>query len=329
MRVLFIGGSGNISSAATRLLADRQIELTLLNRGRSDVALPDGVRSLHADVRVASSVSAVLGGERFDVVVDWIAFTPAHIEADIELFGGKVSQYVFISSATVYRKPPPVPLVETAPLGSPDWPYARDKVACEERLRRAAEEAGFPFTIIRPSYTYGETRIPTAVDYTIVERMRRGKKLIVPGDGTSLWTMTHTTDFALALIGVLGNPDAIGESYQITSDEVLTWNQITDTIATRAGFAPEIVHIPSDFIASVDPDLGRELLCDTAHSLVFDNSKIKRLVPGFKPLTSFSEGIRHSLAWFDADQSRKAVNEERIALIDRVIAAYEARGLGA
>ena len=328
MRVLFIGGTGNISTAATRLLAERKVDLTVLNRGRSDVALPDGVRSLQADAHSTRSVHAALGGERFDVVVNWIAFTPEHIETDIELFGGKITQYVFISSATVYRKPPPVPIVETAPLGSPEWPYARDKVAGEERLLEASEEREFPFTIVRSSYTYGETRIPTAVDgvdYTIVERLRRGKKLLVPGDGTSLWTMTHANDFARALAGLLGNPGAIGESFHITSDEVLTWNQITGTIGTLAGFEPATIHIPSDFVASVDQDLGRELLFDKSHSLVFDNSKIKRLVPDFAPVVPFADGIRQSLAWFDADPARKVVDEDRIALIDRVIAAYESR----
>jgi nucleoside-diphosphate-sugar epimerase len=325
VRVLFVGGTGNISGPAARLLAAQQIDLTVLSRRGSAVG-----RSLQADVRDPASMAAALGGERFDVVVDWIAFTPEHVEAALELFAG-VSQYVFISSATVYAKPAPFPLVETAPLGGPGWDYALGKIACEERLHRARAETGFPFTIVRPSYTYGETRIPTAVDgvdYTIVERLRRGKKLVVPGDGTALWTMTHSDDFAVGLAGLLANPDALGESFHITSDEVLSWNELTETIATLAGLESELVHVPSDFIAAIDPDLGRELLLDRAHSLVFDNSKTKRLVPGFEAKVSFAEGIARSLEWFGSDRARQIVSEERIALLDRVVAAHESLGFG-
>jgi len=328
MRVLFVGGTGNISTAATRLLAEQGVDLTVLNRGQSDVLLPDGVRRIRADIRDGSSVSDALRGEEFDVVVDWLAYVPQHVEADIELFSGRISQYVFISSATVYRKPSPFfPLVEEAPLGNAHWQYARDKIACEERLRREHEQKGFPATIVRPSYTYGETWIPTALDgtdYTIVDRMLRGKKIVVPGDGESLWTMTHNTDFARLLVAILGNPNAVGESFHITSDEVLTWNQITETIAAAAGLEPRIVHVPSDFVAAVDPELGVGLLADKAHSLVFDNAKIKRFAPGVEADVPFAEGVARSLAWFDADPARKVVDEERNALLDRIVDAYEA-----
>jgi nucleoside-diphosphate-sugar epimerase len=328
MRVLFVGGTGNISTAATRLLAEQGVDLTVLNRGQSDVLLPDGVRRIRADIRDGSSVSDALRGEEFDVVVDWLAYVPKHVETDIELFSGRISQYVFISSATVYRKPSPFfPLVEEAPLGNAHWQYARDKIACEERLRREHEQKGFPATIVRPSYTYGETWIPTALDgtdYTIVDRMLRGKKIVVPGDGESLWTMTHNTDFARLLVAILGNADAVGESFHITSDEVLTWNQITETIAAAAGLEPRIVHVPSDFVAAVDPELGVGLLGDKAHSLVFDNTKIKRFAPGVEANVPFAEGVARSLAWFDADPARKVVDEERNALLDRIVDAYEA-----
>jgi nucleoside-diphosphate-sugar epimerase len=328
MRVLFLGGTGNISIAATRLLAERGADLAVLNRGQSDVLLPDGVRRIRGDIRDRASVADALRGEEFDVVVDWVAFVPEHVELDIELFGGGISQYVFISSATVYRKPSPFfPLVEEAPLGNPDWKYARDKIACEERLRREHEENGFPATIVRPSHTYGENWIPTALagqDYTVVDRMLRGKNVIVHDDGESLWTMTHNTDFARAFAGILGNADAVGESFHITSDEALTWNRITETIAAAAGLEPHIVHIPSDFIAAIDPELGEGLLGDKAHSLVFDNTKIKRFVPDFEAVVPFAEGIARSLAWFDADPARKVVDEERNALLDRIVAAYEA-----
>jgi nucleoside-diphosphate-sugar epimerase len=328
MRVLFIGGTGNISIAATRLLAEQGVELTLLNRGRSEVPVPEGVRQIQADIRDSTSAAEALRGEELDAVVDWVAFVPRHVETDIELFGGKVSHYLLISSATVYERPSPFfPTVEEAPLGNVHWQYARDKIACEERLRREHEQSGFPATIVRPSYTYGETWIPTAIegqDYTIVERMRRGKKVIVPGDGESLWTMTHNSDFARALVGLLGNTEAVGESFHITSDEVLTWNQITETIAAAAGLEARIVHIPSDFIAAIEPELGPGLSGDKAHSLVFDNSKIKRFVPGWEAVVPFAEGVACSLEWFEADPARKVIDEEWSAQLDRIVAAYEA-----
>lgn len=319
VRVLSIGGTGNISLAVTQLLTQRGVDLTLLNRGQSGTA--GDVRSIHADIRDASAVAAALRNERFDVVIDWIAFTPEHVAMDIELFAGIVSQYVFISSATVYQQPSPFcPLVEDAPLGNPGWQYATDKIACEDILRR---ETGFPSTIVRPAHTYGERRIPTAVDgegYTIVDRMRRGKQVIVHDDGTSLWTLTHNSDFARALAGLLGNADAVGESFHLTSDFALTWDQVTETIAAAAGLEPDIVHIPSETIAALDPGLGKELLYDKRHSLVFDNAKLKRFVPGFEATLSFAEGIERSLAWFNADSGRKTVDAERDALLDRIIA---------
>ena len=329
MRVLFIGGTGNISIAATRLCAKRGIDLTLLNRGQKKTSLPDGVRTIHADIRDRAAAAEALRSEAFDVVVDWVAFVPEHVETDIELFGGKVSHYVFISSATVYERPSPFfPTVEEAPLGNVHWQYARDKIACEELLRREHEQSGFPVTIVRPSYTYGESWIPTAIegqDYTVVERMRRGKKVIVPGDGESLWTMTHNSDFARALVGLLGNTEAGGESFHITSDEVLTWNQIAETTAAAAGLEARIAHIPSDFMAALDPELGAGLLGDKSHSLVFDNSKIKRFVPGWEAVVPFAEGVARSLAWFEADPARKVVDEEWSAKLDRIVAAYELR----
>jgi nucleoside-diphosphate-sugar epimerase len=325
MRVLFIGGTGNISIASSRLLAERGVELAVLNRGQSDVALPDGVLRLHADVRDRAAVAEAVGTEQFDVVVNWLAYEPADVQADIDLFGGRIAQYVFISSATVYRKPSPFfPIVEEAPLGNPGWEYANNKILCEELLRA---ETGFPATIVRPSYTYGESWLPTALEgigWTIVDRVRRGKPAVVPGDGESLWTMTHNSDFARAFVGLLGNDAAIGESFHITSDEVLTWNQITETILHAAGLEPRIVHIPSDFIAALDPEIGVELLCDKALSLVFDNAKIKRLVPDFEAEVSLAEGVARSVAWLEANPEHKVVDAGRSAALDRIVNAYGA-----
>ncbi len=333
MRVLFIGGTGNISIAATRLLAEQGAELTLLTRGQRDVALPEGVRQIRADIRDRSAAAEALRGEEFDVVVDWVAFVPEHVETDIVLFADKISHYVFISSATVYERPSPFfPTVEEAPLGNVHWQYARDKIACEERLRREHAHVDFPATVVRPSYTYGGTWLPTAMEgqgYTVIERIRRGKKIIVPGDGESLWTMTHNTDFARALVGLLGNPEAAGESFHITSDEVLSWNQIIETIAAAADLEAEIAHIPSDFIAAVDPEEGPGLLGDKSHSLVFDNSKIKRFVPGWEAVVPFAEGVARSMEWFEGDPARKVADEELSARLDRIIEAYEAGWPGA
>jgi nucleoside-diphosphate-sugar epimerase len=328
MRVLFIGGTGNISIAATRLLAEQGINLTLVNRGQREVALPQGVRQVKADIRDRAAAAEALKREEFDVVVDWVAFVPEHVETDIELFAGRISHYVFISSATVYERPSPFfPTVEQAPLGNAHWQYARDKIACEDRLRREHEQSGFPATIVRPSYTYGGTWLPTAIegqDYTIIERIRRGKKIIVPGDGESLWTMTHNSDFARALVGLLGNAAAAGESFHITSDEVLSWNQISETIAAAAGLEAEIVHIPSEFIAAAEPELGPGLLGDKSHSLVFDNSKIKRFVPGWEAVVPFAEGVARSMKWFEGDPARRVIDEEWSAKLDRIVEAYEA-----
>jgi nucleoside-diphosphate-sugar epimerase len=322
VRVLFVGGTGNISLESTRLLAERGVDLTLLNRGVSPPPVPQGVRVIHADVYDRAAYAEAVRGEEFDVVANWIAYTPEHVAADLELFGGHIDQYVFISTATVYRKPSPCfPLVEDAPLGNPTWKYADDKIRCEELLR----SSGLPTTIVRPSYTYGRDRIPTAlegVDWTIVDRLRRGKPAVVPGDGESLWTMTHSRDFARAFCGLLGNAAAVGESFHLTSDEVLTWNQIVETIARAAGLEPNVVGIPSRFIASFDAGLGTELLCDKAFSLVFDNSKIKRVVPGFEAQISFADGVAESIEWLERHPEHRHVDAARDALLDRIVAAF-------
>jgi nucleoside-diphosphate-sugar epimerase len=326
MRALLVGGTGNISTAVTRLLAEQGNDVAVLNRGAAASSLPEGVRHLKADVRDRAAAAEALGDLEFDVVVDWLAYEPAHVETDIALFSGRTTQYVFISSATVYRRPSqPYRITESSPLGNDHWQYARDKLACEERLRLEHRERGFPVTIVRPSYTYGETWIPAVIagqDYTLVARMLEGKPVITPGDGTSLWTMTHNTDFARGFAGILGRPDAVGESFHITSDDVFTWDEIVGTIAAAAGVEARIVHVPSDFVHAIDPQLGVNLLGDKSHSAVFDNTKIKRFVPGWEAAVPFAEGVARSIAWFDADPRRKRVDLERNAAIDRILDAY-------
>jgi nucleoside-diphosphate-sugar epimerase len=332
MRVLFIGGTGIISTASTRLAAERGIDLTLLTRGLRAAELPAGVKTLTVDIDDAPAAEAALKGADFDVVVDWIAFTPAHIERDIRLFQGRTRQYIFISSASAYQKPATHYLItESTPLSNPFWQYSRDKIACEERLNKAYRESGFPITIVRPTLTYGDTQITLAVNswlksYTVVDRMRRGKKVIVPGDGSSLWVITHNTDFAKGLVGLLGNVQAIGHAFHITSDEAMTWDQFYQTVAEAAGVKPNLIHIPSDYLAACDPDELGSLTGDKANSSVFDNAKIKRFVPDFCCTTPFAQGVRRTLAWFDADPTRKQIDEEANAAWDKLIEIYE-RGL--
>ncbi|MGA7293771.1 MAG: SDR family oxidoreductase [Terriglobales bacterium] len=332
MKILFIGGTGIISSACTALAAKRGMDITLLTRGQHESKLPVGVKTLIADANDPAEVEKLVGQlkhESFDAVVDWIAFTPADIERDLKLFRGRTRQFVFISSASAYQKPQTHYLMtESTPLANPYWDYSRNKIACEERLMRAYREEGFPVTIVRPSLTYGETLIPLVLNswqqsYTAVDRMIRGQKLVVPGDGSSLWVITHDSDFAKGLIGLLGHPQAMGHAFHITSDEVLTWDQLFRIVGAAAGVEPKLVHIPSDFIAACLPEKMGTLIGDKAVSVVFDNSKIKRFVPEYCATTSFAEGIRQSLAWFDADGARKQIDQEVNAKLDKLIAAYE------
>ncbi|HEX8985270.1 MAG TPA: SDR family oxidoreductase [Bryobacteraceae bacterium] len=326
MRVLFIGGTGIISTACTALAVERGVDLTLLTRGLRPGSLPAGVPTLRMDIEDASGLP---GDTVFDVVVEWVAFTPAHIERDLRLFAGRVRQYIFISSASVYQKPATDYLItESTPLANPYWEYARHKIACEERLLRAYREDGFPVTIVRPSLTYGDTQIPLAINswpksYTAVDRMRRGKKVIVPGDGSSLWVITHNSDFAKGLVGLLGQPRAVGHAVHITSDEVMSWDQIYRIVGEAAGAQPDLVHIPSDFVSACLPGETGNLLGDKAVSAVFDNSKIKRWVPGYRADVPFAQGIRRTLAWFDADPARREIDAEANATWDKLIAAYE------
>jgi nucleoside-diphosphate-sugar epimerase len=329
VKILFIGGTGLISSACSELALARGHDLTILNRAQSEkYPVPEGARLLVGDVHGdEAALAGLLDAERFDAVVDWIAFKAEDIERDLRLFAGKTGQFVFISSASAYQKPPACYLItEETPLENPFWQYSRDKIACEERLMQAYREEGFPATVVRPSHTYGPSQIPFAVGswrhpYTVIDRMQRGEKIIVHGDGTSLWTVTWNADLAVGLVGLLGQPAAIGEAFHITSDESLTWNQITLEAAHAAGVEPEIIHVTSDLIAAHFPDEASGLLGDKSHSVAFDNSKIKRFVPDFGCKVMWAEGVRRSLAWFEADPARRTVDAEMNARWDTLIAA--------
>ncbi|MDX6213956.1 MAG: hypothetical protein QOF82_3043 [Frankiales bacterium] len=322
LTVLFIGGTGTISSACAETSLRAGHELTILNRGATPTRpVPEGAEVVHADIRNPSAVREALGDRTFDVVVDFVAFTPEHVQTDIDLFSGRTGQYVFISSASAYQKPPArLPILESTPLRNPFWQYSRDKIACEDLLTAAYRDHGFPVTIVRPSHTYDRTSIPTMGGWTDIDRMRRGLPVVVHGDGTSLWTLTHHRDFANAFVGLLGRPQAYGDSFTITSDNWLTWNQVYTALADAAGVAqPHLVHVASQTIAAADPELGPGLLGDKAHSVIFDNSKIKSLVPGWVATIPYAVGAREIIDWHDADPSRQVVDQARNALWDKLI----------
>jgi nucleoside-diphosphate-sugar epimerase len=324
MRVLFIGGSGVISSACSALAVERGIDLTVLNRGVStDRPLPAAATVLRADIRDAAAVGAALGGREFDAVVNWVAYTPEHVQADLDLFRGRTGQYVFISSASAYQTPPSrLPVTESTPLRNPFWRYSQDKIACEDLLVAAYRDEGFPATIVRPSHTYDKTLIPLDGGWTALARMRQGRPVVVHGDGTSLWTLTHHADFARGFVPLLGHPRTLGEAFHITSDDVLTWNQVTAALAAAAGASADIVHVPSDVIVAADPDWGVSLIGDKAHSLVFDNSKVRGVVPDFRPVIPFEQGAREIVAWYDEQPARQQVDARLDALMDKLVADY-------
>jgi len=324
LRVLFIGGSGIISAACSRLAAERGIKLSVLNRGATHLRpLPPEATVLHGDIRDHLAAREALGDLEFDAVVDWVAFTPEHVQADIELFRGRTGQYVFISSASAYQTPPArVPVTESTPLRNPFWQYSRDKIACEDLLVEAYRQTGFPATIVRPSHTYDRTSIPFDGKWTALARMRAGKEVVVHGDGTSLWTVTHSADFARGFVPLLGHPRTIGDAFHITSDDVLTWNQIGEALAAAAGVTARLVHVPSDAIAAADAAWGAGLLGDKSHSMVFDNSKLRSVVPSYRAEIPFEQGAREIVGWHDEDPARQQADARLDAVMDKLVAAY-------
>ena len=324
LRVLFIGGNGIISSACSALALRRGMELTLLNRGESTKRPPiEGARHLTGDAGDPDSLREAVAGEEFDVVANFRSFTPDQVRADLELFSGRVGQYVYISSASAYQKPVArLPITESTPLRNPWWEYSRNKIASEDLLVAAYRDRGFPATIVRPSHTYDRTLIPLEAGWTAIERMRQGKPIVVHGDGTSLWTMTHNTDFAKAFVGLLGHPMAIGDTFQITSDEVLTWSAIAGMLAAAAGVEANIVHVASDQIAKAIPAWGPGLLGDKAHSVVFDNSKVKSVVPDYVATVPFVTGAKEIVDWYDEDPSRRQVDAEIDRAIDGLVERF-------
>jgi len=329
MKILFIGGTGNISSACSELAISRGMDLHHLNRGKSaEIRNIQGAKTIVADIRDVEETKKALAGHHFDAVVDFIAFEPEHIQNDIRLFAGKTDQFVFISSASIYQTPPEtLPVTEETPLENPFWQYSRNKITCENLLREEYARSGFPYTIVRPSHTYSKTLIPIEGGYTSFHRMLAGLPVVVHGDGASIWTLTHHRDFAVGLIGLLGNKKAINEAFHITSDEWLPWNAIFKILADELGVSPRLVHIPSDIIARYDKNMGDGLLGDKTHSMIFDNSKIKSFVPDFNPQISFRQGAKEIVDWYKANTMQLEPDEHINTIMNKMIQDFANAGL--
>ncbi len=326
MKVLFIGGTGNISTPASRLAIEKGMDLFHLNRGQTKIQIP-GVKTIFGDITKPETLGDLTKHD-WDVVVNWIAFKKEDIERDLDLFRGKVKQYVFISSASCYQTPLSSPIItESTPLCNNLWDYSNNKIQCEDRLMQAYRETDFPITIVRPSLTY-DTVIPIAIggfkEYTTADRILIGQEIIIHGDGTSLWTVTHADDFAKGFIGLLGLWPAIGHAFHITSDEILSWNMIYKTLAISLGCEAKVVHIASDFICKIEPSFTGTLLADKAESVLFDNTKIKTFVPGFKATIPFSEGIKRTLQWLDAHPEQKIIDKDTNMKIENILKTYHA-----
>ena len=321
--VLFIGGTGVISSACVAEAVAMGYDVSVLNRGRTNRrTLPEGVRTLVADLDDDESMERAVAGGTWDAVADFCSFGTDRLERNMALFNGRVGQYIFISSASAYAKPvPSLPVLDSSPLRNPYWQYSRNKIACEELLTRKYRE-GFPATIVRPSHTYDRTMVPVEGGWTVIDRMRRGLPAVVHGDGTSLWTITYNTDFAYMFAGILANPKAVGEAYTITGDEVLTWDAIFTELAHAAGVeSPALVHVSSEMIARELPDLGPGLLGDKAHSVIFDCSKIRALRPGFAQKVPFHIGARRIVEYYDSHPEMKVIDDGINAGFDRLFKA--------
>lgn len=325
MKVLFIGGTGVLSGACSELAVSKGIDLYHLNRGIStELRNVQGVKNIYADIRNEDQTRKALRNESFDVVVNFIAYEPAHIQQDIELFSGKIKQYIFISTASAYQVPEYLPVTEETPLDNPFWDYSRKKIACEELLKQEYFKCGFPYTIVRPSHTYDKTKIPAIGGYTVLHRMLNGLPVILPGDGTSIWTLTYHTDFAVGLVGLLGNYNAINECFHITSEEWLSWTNIYEILAKELGIKAKILHIPSDIIALYNQELGDGLLGDKAHSMIFDNSKIRKFVPEFQPKVKFKEGAKEIIKWYIENTSKLEVDKNINDFMDKIISDFSA-----
>jgi nucleoside-diphosphate-sugar epimerase len=321
--ILYLGGSGAISAACVHQSLAAGWSVSLLNRGRSRLRPPPAaVEAIRADLADNAAVAAALAGRQFDVVADFMSFDQRRLTRNVDLLRGRVGQYIFISSASAYQKPvAALPITESTPLRNSYWQYARDKIACEDRLTAWYRDQGFPMTIVRPSHTYDEATIPLEGGWTVLARLRAERPVVVHGDGTSLWVLTHATDFASQFQPLVGRPQAIGQAYHITGDEVLTWDAIVTTLAAALQVEPTLVHVASQTIARVCPQIGPSLLGDKSHSVVFDNSKVRSLAGGFVQRVPFADGARRLVDWHLAHPEAQLVDAELDAAFDRLAAA--------
>lgn len=329
MKALFIGGTGTISTSISKLAVEKGWELYLLNRGTKTSSAPKGAKVLTADINNELLVSELIKDMKFDVVVDFVAFETPQIQRDIRLFSKKTKQFIFISSASAYQKPLSYyKITESTPLVNPYWQYSRDKIACEETLMEEYRKENFPVTIIRPSHTYSDRSIPLAVQgkngaWQVIDRIMKGKPVIIQGDGSSLWTITHSSDFAKAFLGIMGNSAAIGEAIHITSEEAITWNKIYDCIGEALNIAVKKVHMSSDFLVKCQADFEGGLIGDKANSVVFDNSKIKRLVPDYVATVRFDQGIKHSIEYILSHPELQIADVEFDNFCEKIIKAEQ------
>jgi nucleoside-diphosphate-sugar epimerase len=323
LAVLFVGGTGTISASSVRRAIASGMAVFVLNRGNNAKSreLPDAVRTITADINDSDSVTAALGDLTFDVVVNFLTFDAKGAERAIDLFRGKTKHYIHISTASLYGKPVlQVPIVESTPIHNRFVAYSRAKIGAEDAFQAAYKDTGFPVTIVRPSHTYDDANPPVPGDWTVFDRIERGAEIVVHGDGTSLWTLTHARDFAVGFVGLMGNPVAVGDSFQITSDFVYPWDAIYRMLGSALGVEPTLVHVASETIAAAMPDWGPGLIGDKSHSVIFDNSKLRGVVPDFNPTTAFAQGAREIVAWYDADESRRSVDAGLNATLDALIA---------
>ncbi|MGB2964905.1 MAG: SDR family oxidoreductase [Anaerolineales bacterium] len=324
LKVLYLGGTGVISSACSALAVEKGLDLYLFNRGNSIRPAPEGAKVIVGDINNQKDLEVVLEKDTFDVVVNWIAYHPEDVKRDIQLFKDKVGQYIFISSASAYQKPiRQLPITEETPLENPFWEYSREKKACEEVLFQAYQEQNFPVTVVRPSHTYDKTLLPLPGGYTTLDRILKEEQVVIHGDGTSLWVLTHHKDFAVGFVGLLGKNEALGEAYQITSDFLLTWNDIYKFIAEAVGKTLKPVYIPSTLIAQYDPKWGAGLLGDKAHSVIFNNAKIKALVPEFKALIPYQVGCQETVRWYQENPDYQKVDPDLSATMEKLITMYQ------
>ncbi len=330
MRVLFIGGTGVISTEVSKLVLKKKINLWLLNRGKHNHKVPRKAKTITADINNTTEMRDLLEGQMFDVIVQWISYTVDDVKRDYELFKGHTKQYIFISSASAYIKPiPTLPVTEETPLGNDIWEYSKNKQLCEEYLH-TVDSDDFNVTIVRPSHTYNEEKIVFQLKsrnhpYTMVNRILNNEKVIMLDGGMSLWTLTSSKDFAYAFADLLGNEASYGETYHLTSDFVYSWERIYELICEACDRKPNPVYIPTDFALKYFPEYKSELLGDKNNSLFFDNSKIKEVAPSYRSEVDYGNVVKKAIKRLKKDSSLQSIDSDFNSVYDMCIKDFEAQ----